>query len=44
MGLMWAVGMGSEGNIIEVEVGGAVIGRGLKPATLLMSPVGQEAF
>ena len=44
MGLMWDVGIGLEGNIVEVEVGGTIIGRGRETASPLVSPVGLEAF
>ena len=44
MGLMWGVGMGLEGKIFEVEVGGTVICRGLNTAALVVSPVGMGSF
>ena len=44
MGLMWGVGMGVEGNIVEVEVGGTVIGKGLETAAPVVSPVDLDAF
>ena len=44
MGLMWGVGMGREGNVAEVEVGGTIMDRGLKTAAQVASPVCLEAF
>ena len=39
MGFMWGVGMGFKGNIVGVEVGGTVMGRGLETAAPLVSPI-----
>ena len=44
MGLMWGVSMGWEGKIVEIEIGGTVMGRGLETAAPLVSPVALEAF
>ena len=44
MGLMCGVGMAFEGNIVEVEVGGTAIGRGLKTATTVVSPINLDAL
>ena len=44
MGLMCGVGIWFEGNIVEVEVGGTVIVRGLKTGAPVESPVDLDAF
>ena len=44
MALMSGVGMGFEGNIVQVEFGGTVIGRGLKTAVPVVSPVDLDGF
>ena len=44
MGLMRGVGMGFEGNIVGVKVGGAVLGRGLESAALSVSPMDLQAL
>ena len=44
MGLICDVGMGIEGSIVEVEVGGTAIGSGPETAALVVSPVIMDAF
>ena len=44
IGLMPGVGMGFQGNMVRVEVGGTVMGRGLKTADMVVYPIGLEAF
>ena len=38
------VGTGSEGNIVEFEVAGTIIGRGLETAAPVVSPIDVDAF
>ena len=44
MGLMCGVGMGFEGNIVNVEVGGTVIGRGLETSAPVVFCADPDAF
>ena len=44
MRLMCGVGMGFEGNIVEVEVGGTVIGGGVQTAGAVLSPANLNTF
>ena len=44
MRLTCGVGTRSEGNIVEVEVGGTIIGKSLETAAPVVSPIGLNAF
>ena len=44
MELMWGVGMALDENVIWVEVGGTIMGRGLETAAPVVSPVGRGAL
>ena len=44
MGLMCGLGMGFEGNIVEVDIGGNVVSRGLETAAPMVSPSNLHAF
>ena len=43
-GLTCGVGIGFERDIVEVEVGGPIMGRGLQTAAPVVSPIGLDAF
>ena len=44
MGLTCGVGIGFGGNIVEVEVGGTIIGRDLEAAAPVVSPICLDAI
>ena len=44
MGLTCGVGIGLEGNVVEVEVGGTIIGRGLETTEPMVSGAVLDAF
>ena len=44
IGLSCGVGIGFEGNIVEVKVGGTIIGRGLETAASVVFPIGLDPF
>ena len=43
MGLTCGVAIVFEGNIVEVEVGGSIIGKGLETAAPVVSPIDLDA-
>ena len=44
MGLMCGVGIGLEGNVVEVQVGVTIIGRGLETTGPMVSGAVLDAF
>ena len=44
MGLTFGVVIGLEGNVVEVEVGGTIIGRGLETTEPVVSGAVRHAF